>query len=61
MDHRNASASLSQSLAELLDQFSISTAARVAELVNGHRPTAEQRYYNVDEAAEYLRCGPTAK
>ena len=53
MDHRNASASLSQGLAELLEQYAESTAARVAELVNGHHPAkAEQRYYNVSEAAE---------
>jgi excisionase family DNA binding protein len=47
---------LAAGLAELLEQFAASTAARVAELVNEHRPAAEPRYYNVAEAAEYLRC-----
>ena len=49
-------ASLAERLAELFDQFAESTAARVAELVNEGDPTAEPRYYNVAEAAEYLRC-----
>jgi excisionase family DNA binding protein len=49
-------ASLAEGLAELLEQFAVSTAVRVAELVNESRPTAEPRYYNVAEAAEYLRC-----
>jgi excisionase family DNA binding protein len=49
-------ASLAERLAELFDQFAVSTAARVAELVNEGGPAAEPRYYNVAEAAEYLRC-----
>jgi hypothetical protein len=49
-------ATLAEGLAELLEQFAESTAARVAELVNEHRAPAEPRYYTTAEAADYLRC-----
>jgi excisionase family DNA binding protein len=49
-------ASLAEGLAELLEQFAESTAARVAELVSSRGATPEPRYYTSTEAADYLRC-----
>jgi hypothetical protein len=49
-------ATLAEGLAELLEQFAESTAARAAELVNEHRAPAEPRYYTTAEAADYLWC-----
>jgi excisionase family DNA binding protein len=48
---------LAEGITELLEQYAESTAARVAELVNGHRPAKDEpRYYTTPEAADYLRC-----
>ena len=48
---------LAAGLAEIIEQYAQATAARVAELVSAPRQSAaQQTYYTVAEAAEYLRC-----